>query len=225
MSASVFVFDLDGTLVDTKPDLAAALNAVLHAEGLARVMPDALGHLYGQGARAMLCRGLAENGIDTPDEGLLDRLQTAFIAHYAEHIAVESRPFPGALEAVAALRAQGHKTAICTNKKEHLALRLLDVLGLTGSFDALVGGDTFACSKPHAEPLLGAIARAGGEPTRAVMIGDSRTDIDAARNARIPVVAVTFGYSDTPVAQLSPDAVISHFDALARALADLSHTA
>lgn len=224
MTPTVLVFDLDGTLVDTKHDLVNALNAVLAHEGHAPVTTQSLGHLFGHGARALLEKGLELNGVAAPQSALLDRLQTAFIDHYRANIAVESRPFPGAVDAMAALRARGFRIAICTNKKESLARELLDTLGLTRAIDAFVGGDTYALSKPNAEPVLGAISRAGGLPARAVMIGDSKTDIDAARAARIPVIAVTFGYTAVPVADLAPDAIISAFDTLPDTLAALGLT-
>jgi phosphoglycolate phosphatase len=224
MTPTVIVFDLDGTLVDTKHDLANTLNAVLTQEGHAPVTAESLGHLFGHGARAMLCKGLELNGVTRPDDRLLNRLQTAFIDHYGANIAVESRPFPGAVEAMAALRARGFRIAICTNKKEALARQLLDTLDLSRAIDAFVGGDTYALSKPNAEPVLGAISRAGGVPERAVMIGDSKTDIDAARAARIPVIAVTFGYTAIPVEDLAPDAIISAFQTLPETLAALGLT-
>ncbi|WP_029057328.1 HAD-IA family hydrolase [Stappia stellulata] len=221
MTPTVLVFDLDGTLVDTKHDLVNALNAVLAREGHACVTTQSLGHLFGHGARALLGKGLELNGVVAPDSALLDRLQDAFIDHYRANIAVESRPFPGAVEAMTALRARGFRIAICTNKRETLARRLLDTLGLSAGIDAFVGGDTYPLSKPNAEPVLGAISRAGGRPARAVMIGDSKTDIDAARAAQIPVIAVTFGYTAIPVAELGPDAVISAFHTLPETLAAL----
>ncbi|SDU15192.1 HAD family hydrolase [Stappia sp. ES.058] len=224
MTPTVLVFDLDGTLVDTKHDLANALNAVLAQEGHTPVSTQSLGHLFGHGARALLRKGLELNGVAAPDSALLDRLQPAFLDHYRANIAVESHPFPGAVDAMAALRARGFRIAVCTNKTEALARQLLDTLGLSAAIDAFVGGDTYARSKPNAEPVLGAISRAGGQPARAVMIGDSKTDVDAARAACIPVIAVTFGYASVPVADLSPDAIISAFQTLPETLAALGLT-
>jgi phosphoglycolate phosphatase len=224
MTPTVLVFDLDGTLVDTKHDLTHALNAVLAQEGHAPVSTKSLGHLFGHGARALLEKGLALNGVAATDSALIDRLQSAFLDHYRANIAVDSRPFPGAVDAMASLRARGFRIAVCTNKTEALARQLLDTLGLSGAIDAFVGGDTYSVSKPYAEPVLGAISRAGGAPGRAVMIGDSKTDIDAARAARIPVIAVTFGYTAIPVADLAPDAIISAFQTLPETLAALGLT-
>ncbi|GGE93854.1 phosphoglycolate phosphatase [Stappia taiwanensis] len=212
-AAPTLVFDLDGTLVDTMGDLSATLNAVLASLGHAPVPPESLGSLFGQGARALLQRGLADNGV-TAEPELIETLYARFLDHYLANIAVHSRPFPGVIATLQRFRARGWRCTICTNKPEYLARPLLAALGMTGHFDAIVGSDTFSCAKPHAEPVLGAIARAEGSPARAIMVGDSKTDIDAARAAGIPVVAVTFGYTSVPVEELAPDAIISHFDAL-----------
>lgn len=209
----LLVLDLDGTLVDTAGDLIATLNVVLQGEGLKPVAREDAGHLLGAGARAMIERGFQLNGVPL-DERTLDRLFAKYIPLYTESIAVHSRPFPGVLEALDRFAAEGWRLAVCTNKLESLSLRLLDELGLTSRFAAVCGGDTFSVRKPEAAHLLGTVARAGGDPAKAVMVGDSRTDIDAARNAGLPVVAVTFGYTDRPVVEYAPDAVIDHFDLL-----------
>ncbi|WP_417774072.1 HAD family hydrolase [Stappia sp.] len=222
MPSPVLLIDLDGTLVDTRHDLAAAVNRVLLAEGLETVTIESLGHLFGHGGRAMLAKALADNGIATPERTEIERLNALFVEEYRADIAGLSRPFPGAAETIAALRASGWLTAVCTNKSEALAGHLLERLSLDGLFDALVGGDTFARAKPDAMPLFGAIERAGGARAGSVMLGDSRTDIDAARAAALPVVAVTFGYTDVPVAELEPDVVINAYSELPEALAGLN---
>ncbi|WP_417767328.1 HAD family hydrolase [Stappia sp.] len=222
MTSPVLLFDLDGTLVDTSHDLAAAINAVMRAEGHDETSVERLGHLFGQGGRAMLRRALADNGVTDPSPETIERLNRDFIACYRADIATLSRPFPGAVEALDTLHVAGWRMAVCTNKTEVVARELLIELGLIDRFRAVVGADTFARPKPDAMPLLGAIERSGGIVPGSVMIGDSRTDIDAARAAGLPVVAVTFGYTDTPVADLGPDAVINHFDQLAGALAGLA---
>ncbi|ADZ71182.1 phosphoglycolate phosphatase [Polymorphum gilvum] len=218
---SVLVFDLDGTLVDTIADLTATLNAVLTGAGHPAVPVETMRVAAGQGARVMLREGLALSGTRLAEEEI-DPLYTAFLAHYEAHIADFSRPFPGAVAAIEALRAEGWRCAVCTNKLERLARPLLDALDLTRLFEAVVGGDTFQRAKPHAEPVLGAIARAGGAARGSVMIGDSATDINAARAAGLPVVAVDFGYTAIPVRDLGPDRIISHYDRLAEAVAAVS---
>lgn len=218
MPTPALVFDLDGTLVDTRHDLAAAVNGVMREEGLGEVGLDTFGHLYGVGARPLLAKALLENGIADPDPAEIERLFLRFIALYRADIAGLSLPFPGILDLLVAFRAEGWRLAVCTNKSEPIARQLLEHLKMLDLFDALVGGDTFARSKPDAMPVLGAIERAGARLAGSVMIGDSRADIDAARAAGIPVVAVTFGYTAVPVRELSPDAVIDHFDELRSAL-------
>lgn len=217
----LLVLDLDGTLVDTAGDLIATLNVVLMDEGLKPVTRADAGHLLGAGARAMIQRGFQLNGAPL-DEPTLDRLFARFIPLYTDKIAVHSRPFPGAVDALDRFSADGWRLAVCTNKLEGLSRRLLDELGLTSRFAAICGGDTFSVRKPDAAHLLGTIERAGGSPASSVMVGDSRTDIDAARNAGVPVVAVTFGYTDRPVADYAPDVVIDRFDLLRDAVAGLA---
>jgi phosphoglycolate phosphatase len=211
--APTVVFDLDGTLVDTAPDLVATLNTIFAREGLPPVAYDAARNMVGGGARAMIERGLAAEGGKLPAADV-DRLVGDFIAHYAAHIADRSRPFPGLEPALDELAAGGCRFAVCTNKLEWLSVRLLDALGLSRRFAAICGADTFGIKKPDPELLRRTIAQAGGGVAQAVMVGDSISDIAAARGAGVPVVAVDFGYTETPVGELGPDRVIS-------ALADL----
>ncbi len=203
----VVVFDLDGTLVDSAPDLAAALNHALARLGRPTVPPASVRDLMGHGARALLRKGLATSG-DAPED-LVDAGFPVFIDHYAANICNHTRPYPGVDDALDALAARGSRRAICTNKPEELTHKLFDALGWAGRFDAVVGGDTLPVRKPDPAPLLEAIARAGGG--RAVLIGDSVTDADTARAAGLPFVAVSFGFSDRPVALLGADAVIDSF--------------
>src|SRR5262245_31327572 len=217
------VFDLDGTLVDTAPDLVATLNAVFAREGLPPVDYAAARNMVGGGARLMIERGLkAEGRVLATAE--VDALVKAFIAHYAEHIADNSRPFPGLTAALDALAAGGCRLAVCTNKLEWLSLRLLEALGLKGRFVAVCGADTFGVQKPNPELLRRTIERAEGQAARAVMVGDSITDIATARAAGVPVVAVDFGYSERPVAELGPNRVISTFDDLPEVVFELLGT-
>ncbi|AXS42545.1 phosphoglycolate phosphatase [Breoghania sp. L-A4] len=207
------MLDLDGTLVDTAPDLIATLNVVLASEKLAPVPLEVARSLIGHGARALLQKGFDVAG-EPLDDAREARLFAAFIDHYGANIARHSRPFDGVEAALARFALAGWHLAVCTNKLEHLARSLLDELDMSRHFKAIVGADTFERRKPDAMPVLGAIELCGGDAVRSVMVGDSRTDIDAARNAGIPVVAVTFGYTPVPVDQLAPDRIISHFDDL-----------
>lgn len=218
---SVLVFDLDGTLVSSMSDLTATLNAVLVDNGHRAVAPESVRAQVGQGAKALLQKGLEANGVTWSDDDITP-LFGQFLTYYEAHIADHTRPFPGAIDAMTHLRDEGWRLAVCTNKIERLTLALLDALDMTSHFDAIVARDTFPNAKPHAEPVLGAISRAGGVRERSVMIGDTATDIDAARAAGIPVVAVDFGYTQVPVSDLGPDRIISHFNELPQAILDLA---
>src|ERR1700761_3335759 len=215
------VFDLDGTLIDTAPDLIDTLNLTLSRHGLPTVPYEEARPLIGGGARVMIEKALLLEGRSAaaPD---VDALYAPFVAHYAEHIADRSRPFPGVEPALDALAAAGHRLAVCTNKLEWLSKRLLDTLGLSSRFATICGQDTFAVQKPDPRIFQATVLQAGGEPTRAIMVGDSITDIRTARAANVPVVAVDFGYTDVPVATLGPDRVISSFVELGAAVAALA---
>jgi len=213
LAGAVIAFDLDGTLVDTAPDLVGTLNVILAEEGL---RPLAMAHardLIGHGARRLLERGFQAAGEPLPDEriaGLFDR----FIARYRAHIADESRPFPGVVDALERLRAEGARLAVCTNKPTGLSSALLDALDLSRLFDAVVGPDAAPAPKPDPRHLEAAIAAAGGSNDRAIMVGDAATDAGAARALRVPLILVSFGYTETPAAELQPDILIDHFDQL-----------
>jgi phosphoglycolate phosphatase len=209
----ILVFDLDGTLADTAPDLIGTLNVLLAREGLPSQAPEDARVFVGAGARALIERGFAAAGAP-PDKERADALVAEFLAHYEAHIADETRLFPGAREALERFRQAGFALAVCTNKPEPLARLLLERLGEARQFSAICGRETFAMSKPDGRVLHATIALAKGDPKRALMVGDSKTDIDTAHSAGAPIVAVDFGYSDPPVAKLSPDRVISHFDEL-----------
>lgn len=211
--APILVFDLDGTLADTARDLIATLNVLLVREGLPTVAPPAARSLVGAGARALIERGFALNGAPLAPERVEPLVQD-FLAHYEAHIADESELFPGARAALDRFSAAGFRLAVCTNKPERLARLLLEKLDAADHFAAICGRGTFPMHKPDPRTLMLTIEAAGGDPRRALMVGDSKTDIDTAKNAGAPVVAVDFGYTDTPVAALSPDRVISHFDEL-----------
>jgi phosphoglycolate phosphatase len=220
-STPTIVFDLDGTLIDTAPDLVDTLNIILGREGLPAVPFETARAMIGGGARGMIERGLAVEGRNG-SKPEVDRLFAAFIDYYAVHIADRSRPFPKLEPALDRLAAEGYRLAVCTNKLEWLAVRLLTALGLTQRFAAICGQDTFGVQKPNPEILRQTILRAGGNPDRAVMIGDSGTDIRTARAANVPVVAVDFGYTDAPVATWAPDRIIGSFQHLAEAIFDIA---
>jgi phosphoglycolate phosphatase len=214
------VFDLDGTLVDTAPDLIDTLNFTLTRHGLPAVRFEAARPLIGGGARGLIERALAAEGRDCSTAGV-DELYDAFVAYYAEHVADRSRPFPGVEAVLDRLAAGGHRLAVCTNKLEWLAVRLLDALELSVRFAAICGQDTFGIQKPNPQVFRATVMRAGGEPAHAVMIGDSPTDIRTARAAAVPIIAVDFGYTDVPIASLGPDRLISSFAQLPAAIDDL----
>ena len=222
-SQTTIVFDLDGTLIDTAPDLVAATNHVLTSLSLPELPSEALRPWISFGAVRMIVEALATHGLSRPD-GEHDALLEKFLDYYEANIARCSRPFPHALEAIESLKAQGARVAICTNKREALSLKLLGELGLTDHFAAIVGRDTLDVCKPDPGHLTGTIERAGGHIGRAIMVGDSQVDVATARAAGIPVVGVTFGYTDTPMATLMPDALIDSFAALNPVLAELLFT-
>jgi phosphoglycolate phosphatase len=213
------VFDLDGTLIDTAPDLIDTLNIILAQEDLPAIPYATARNMIGGGAKVMLERALAAQGRAANE---IDRLYRAFIAHYAAHIADRSRPFPKLGVTLEGLTAAGHRLAVCTNKLEWLSVRLLQTLKLTQHFAAICGQDTFGVQKPDPEVFRRTVLRAGGEPARAVMVGDSKTDIHTARAAKVPVVAVDFGYTEVPIETLDPDRVISSFAELPAAIAELT---
>lgn len=213
----VIAFDLDGTLADTAPDLAAALNHTLAELGRPTVDPESVRHLVGHGAKPLLRKGLAATG--EADETLIERGFPIYLDFYAANICVGTTRYPALDDAMDALAARGVKLAICTNKPERLTHLLVDALGWTGRFAAIVGADTLPVKKPDPLPLLEAIARAGGG--RAAFVGDSITDADTAKAAGVPFVAVSFGFSDRPIEQLGADAVIDSYAELVGVLEHL----
>jgi phosphoglycolate phosphatase len=220
-STHTIVFDLDGTLVDTAPDLISALNFVLDREGLPPMPLVSARNMIGAGARKLIERGLELEGRFTSAEDV-NRLTADFIDYYAAHIADASRPFEGLESALDDLQALGFRFAVCTNKLEWLSKRLLDQLGLSSRFSAICGADTFGVSKPDPAILQQTIARAGGQVSSAVMVGDAGPDIGVARRAGVPVIGVEFGYTDVPIADLKPDLLISHMRELPAAIQSLT---
>ena len=220
MHGWTLVFDLDGTLVDTAPDLTAATNHVLAQRGLAAIDETEIRPFVGHGAMKMIEEAMAAHGEQLTQKELYDLFEL-FIVYYAANIAVRSRPYEGAIRALEQFSGQGAALAVCTNKLESHARALLEALDMTRHFAAITGRDSLGAYKPDPRHLTGTIALAKGRTSRAIMIGDSETDILTAKNAAIPVVAVDFGYSVEPVSTFAPNAVISHFDQLAGAIASL----
>jgi phosphoglycolate phosphatase len=216
MPAPTIVYDLYGTLADTAEDLVATLNWLLARERLAPLPVENAGSLVGAGARALIKRGFAASG-KTLEPRTLESLFVDFLEHYNAHIAVRSRLYPGVDKALQAFARAGWRQAVCTNKIESSARLLITKLGIAERFAFVCGQDTFGIGKPDPKPLLETVAAAGGASQRAIMVGDSSTDILTARAANVRVIAVDFGYTDVPVAELGPDRVISHFDQLIEA--------
>jgi phosphoglycolate phosphatase len=210
-------FDLDGTLVETAPDLIAATNHVLASAHLAPVAPELIRPAISFGAAAMIAAGFKHHGRQLSADETRAYFEQ-FIAYYTANIAATSHAYPGLETSLDTLTARGARLAVCTNKQAALSEQLLGDLRLRSRFAALAGRDTFPVCKPHPDHLFGAIRMAGGDPKRAIMVGDSKTDIDTAKAAGIPVVAVTFGYTDVHVRDLAPDAIIEHYDELVPAI-------
>jgi len=220
-SVRTVVFDLDGTLVDTAPDLIGALNFVLDREGLPPVPIESARDMIGAGARKLIERGLELDGRSAAHEDIT-RLTGDFIDYYAAHIADASRPFEGLEDALDDLQTLGYRFAVCTNKLEWLSKLLLDQLGLSSRFAAICGADTFGVSKPDPAILRQTITRAGGQLSSAIMVGDAGPDIGVARRAGVPVIGVGFGYTAVPIADLNPDRLISHMRELPAAVQGLT---
>ena len=220
MTDALAVFDLDGTLVETGPDLVDTTNVVLAEHGHPTVEPETLHACIGLGARAMLEKALTISG--TPvSSAEMDRIFADYIVSYSGRIARLSRIYPEMAAALEALAEAGVAVAVCTNKREDLARTLLDALGLTARFVAITGGDTYPVCKPDPAHLINTIAAAGGSPRRTIFVGDSRVDRETARAAGIPIVGVTYGYSDVPMSELAPDRLLGPGDDVAAAILSL----
>jgi phosphoglycolate phosphatase len=210
LAGATIVFDLDGTLVDTAPDLVRALNATMDLEGLPPVRLETVRQMVGQGARVLIERAAGLRGI-TYSPARLDELTEAFVGFYRQDIAGASKAFPGVEEALNGLAALGAKLSVCTNKRTALSQQLLDALGLSVRFSAIVGADSVPERKPHPDHYRAAVSRAGGVVRRSVMIGDSTADVAAARAAGAPVAIVSFGYCDSDCYALGADVVLNRF--------------
>ncbi|MEM7766614.1 MAG: HAD-IA family hydrolase [Pseudomonadota bacterium] len=220
LSGWTIVFDLDGTLVETAPDLLGALNHVLAYEALAPVSLPAIRTMIGHGAKAMIREGLRQNGVAVT-EATVERLWPLFIDYYHSHIADFSQPFDGVVDVLSDLQADGAILAVCTNKTQALSDRLLAALDLISGFQAVVGADSVPNKKPDGDHILRTVTQAGGIPSRAIMVGDSRTDERAALDAGLPFMFVTFGYEPAPPGEIEAAATINHFSEFWSALSGL----
>jgi len=220
MAPPLLVFDLDGTLAETAPDLITTLNFILVKEGCRELPLEEARPMIGAGMRTLIRRGFSADGIELSDEKT-ERLFHDFLTYYEAHIADETRLYPGLTAALDRFETAGWRFAVCTNKLEQTSRVLLKALGIDQRFDAICGQNTFHVCKPDGDALRLTIERAGGDIKNAVMVGDSKTDIDTARNANVPVVAMTFGYTDRPVATYAPDRAIDHYDDLWTAVSEV----
>ncbi|MEJ0059024.1 MAG: phosphoglycolate phosphatase [Terricaulis sp.] len=210
---ATIVFDLDGTLVDTAPDLVRALNETLDLEGLPRMTLETVRRMVGRGSRVLIERAAGLAGVQFSAERL-DQLTKAFIDFYKADIASQSAAFPGAAAALDSLAAAGAKLSVCTNKRTDLSQQLLEALGLAQRFSAIVGADAVPHCKPHPDHYRAAVERAGGIVRRSLMVGDTAADVAAAKSAGAPVALVRFGYAEEEVEKLGADAVLDRFSDL-----------
>lgn len=218
MKGWTIVFDLDGTLVDTAPDLAEATNYVLGTLGLERINELEIRPFVGHGALAMIDGAVRAHGRKLGERELHDLFEV-FLSYYTAHIAERSVPYPNVVSTLVSLQAAGATLAVCTNKMEMQARGVLEALKLDGYFAAVTGRDSLGAYKPDPKHLTGTIARANGDVLQSIMVGDSETDIRTAKAANVPVVAVSFGYSVDPVASFGPDCIIDDYLELPAALA------
>ncbi len=205
------VFDLDGTLIDSAPDLADSLNRVLRSEGLQEQALHAVKTMVGAGAKVLIQRGFAANG-RTLSEPEAERLLPAFLIDYRARATRKTCLMPGAERLLAELAVAGVGLGLCTNKPEEITRQILEDLAVAHLFGSIVGGDTTPAKKPDPQPLLHALDALGCAANEAVMVGDSAADAGAARAAGTGLALVTFGYSPMPVAEFQPDSLIEHFD-------------
>ena len=217
---AALLLDFDGTLVDSAPDLAAALNRVLAEEGRSGLALNDIKAMVGDGVAKLVERGLAATG-SLPDEADMPDLIARFLELYGAAASQETRPYPGVEETLASLKTAGWRLAVCTNKATQLTVQILADLNMTGWFEAVVGGDSLPVRKPHGGHLLGTLARLPDPPESAIMVGDGINDLRSARDAGLPVVLVTYGYG-AGVRSLGADRVIDRFADLPAALWDLT---
>jgi len=210
-------FDLDGTLVDSAPDLIGTLNRMLLEEGLPPVPMESAATLIGSGARALLVHGFEAAGAPV-ERAKSDELFERFLVDYAAHIADGSQPFEGVVETLERLSERGAILVVATNKRSDLSEQLLGKLDLNRHFATIVGPDRVSARKPSGAHLKEAVIIAGGDPERAIMVGDAAPDADAARDAGMPCILTTFGFTPTPVEDLGGDVLIDAFEDVEEAI-------
>jgi phosphoglycolate phosphatase len=213
LKGATIAFDLDGTLVESAPDLVGTLNVILGEEGLSPLPLAEARDFIGRGAGWLLKRGFAAAGAEITEDRAGALLQR-FLAHYNAHIADGSYAYPGCIEALGVLKHAGARLVVCTNKLTGLSENLLGQLGMTAYFDAIVGADAVSAIKPDKAHLIEAVAAAGGDISRTIMVGDAATDAGAARASGAGLILVSFGYTEIPAAELAPDILIHHYDEL-----------
>ena len=213
MNGRAVIFDLDGTLIDTAPDLTRATNHVLQLNGRPAVSVDEVRGMVGRGARKLIALGFARTGAEVEPERL-DELFDVFVDFYAENIAVDSRLFPGARAVLERCRDGEIALGICTNKLEGLSRRLVEKLGLAGYFGAIVGQDTVKAAKPDPRPYHEALRQLGVASARSLFVGDSEIDVRTARAAGVPIIGMSFGYTERPVSDFSPDYLAADYEEL-----------
>ena len=222
LDSLTLIFDLDGTIVDTAPDLVAATNHALATVDLAPVPGEIIAPFVSFGARAMIDHALELSG-QKPDTDIREKMLSDFLTYYGDNIAVHSKPYDGVLEILEKYKRIGARLGVCTNKREGFARKLLKELAMERHFDAITGSDTLPVHKPDPGHLIATVILAKGNLDRAIMVGDSKTDIDTARAAGMPFLGVSFGYTDVPMLQLGPDGIIDHyaeFDAALNAIGE-----
>ena len=205
---TAIVWDLDGTLVDSAPDLASALNTVLDKRGFFTLSLTEVRKMIGNGVPKLVERGFNAVGI-RPDPAQLDELVTIFAGEYKRCATEQTRPYPQVVETLQAIRAMNIPMGVCTNKPEAFTKQILEGLGLAGYFSSVVGGDTTSTRKPDPQPVLACLSGLVAEPALSLMIGDSVHDVHAAQAAGVPVGVVPWGYRSAPVDELGADFVIS----------------
>ncbi len=217
MNIDTVIFDLDGTLVHTAPDLLLAVNHVLEHNGRSSITLDQMLDTVSFGAKQMIIRGFELTG-DPVSEKQLDIMFMRFLDYYIANVAVDSHPFEGCIDLLEKCQAKGMKLGVCTNKFETVAVKLLAELDMLKYFAAVVGPDTINIAKPDPAPFRETIKRIGGDIHKSIMVGDSKIDILTAKAAKVPVIAFTFGYSDEPIEDLGADYVLGHYDEVAEIL-------
>ena len=209
------VFDLDGTLIDSAPDLAGALNQLLAEEKRRALSLDEVRAMIGNGARMLITRGFAATGEAPADP---EAAYARFIDIYNGMLTVKTALYPGVRETLFGLQAAGHRMAICTNKPHGPTCAILEAFGMTALFDGVVGGDSYGHRKPDPRHILSLLAEMDADPRHAVMIGDSQADVDAAQSAGIPVILMDYGYCHAPHDSLGADALLGRFNEIPEAL-------